>query len=98
MDKVRQYREALNMSQEELALAAGFNRKATISDLETGKSNPRLSTLKAVAEALKVRVIDLFDDAGDDPQAVDLYQRIMSLPEAQRDAFLTVLPEPPKLP
>lgn len=84
------------MTQEDLVSAAHLTRPATLSELENGKTNPRLSTLEAVASALNVRVVDLFDDAGDDPAARELYERIMALPAEQRAAFLTVIPPAPK--
>lgn len=95
-NRIRQIRTAKGMTQEELASAAHLTRLATISDLETGKTNPRLSTLEAVAAALDVRVVDLFADEGDDPSARELYNRIMALPEDQRLAYLTLIPPSPE--
>lgn len=94
-NRIRQLRDARGMSQDVLIEKAKLTRKATLSDLENGKTNPRLSTLEAIAKALEVRVIDLFDDEGDDPSARELYERIMALPEEQREAYKKVLPPAP---
>lgn len=50
------------LTQRQLAELSGWpDRLATISDLELGKSNPTLSTLQAIANALQVPVRDLFE-------------------------------------
>jgi transcriptional regulator with XRE-family HTH domain len=46
-------RTAMNMSQDQLAEAAGISR-ATVVQLESGEGDPRLSTLAALATALTV--------------------------------------------
>jgi transcriptional regulator with XRE-family HTH domain len=48
---IRRYRKALNMSQEELALATGVGRRFLI-DLEAGKPSCQLGRSLLVAEAL----------------------------------------------
>lgn len=45
---------------EALSEKAGL-RKATISDLENGKLDPRYSTLSALAEALNVGIADIME-------------------------------------
>lgn len=52
------FREAAGLTQTRLASEAGV-RIATISDIETGKLDPRLSTMKALAKALGVDVDDI---------------------------------------
>lgn len=60
--KLREVREGRGLTQEELAVKAGV-RQATISDLETGKSQ-RISfaLLGALARDLGVSVRDLFEE------------------------------------
>lgn len=94
--RIRQIREAQGMTQDDLLARTDLNRKATLSDLENGKTNPVLSTLQSIAKALNVRLTDLFDDEGDDPDARILYERIMALPPDQREAFLKVIPPAPQ--
>ncbi|MGQ0565628.1 MAG: helix-turn-helix domain-containing protein [Gemmobacter sp.] len=52
------WRKALGLTQGELAEKAGV-RVATVSDIESGKIDPRLSTLVSLAAALGVGVGDL---------------------------------------
>jgi transcriptional regulator with XRE-family HTH domain len=58
---IRRLRLANNLSQEALADAANL-RQAQISELESGKSNITLDNLQALANALGVRVADLFEE------------------------------------
>jgi len=58
--KIRERREELRMTQEELAQKAGVSRQ-TISSLETGKyENVLVSTLAAIALALDTTVDKIF--------------------------------------
>lgn len=57
---VRRLRQLAELSQEELAKAADL-RQALISEIERGEANPRLESLTKIADALKVRLTDLFD-------------------------------------
>ena len=54
------WRKSVGMTQAELAAAAGI-RPATVSDIESGKIDPRLSTLRALAKALKLGIEDIVD-------------------------------------
>ncbi|ORE93808.1 helix-turn-helix transcriptional regulator [Aurantimonas sp. 22II-16-19i] len=54
------WRKSVGMTQAELAAAAGL-RAATVSDIESRKIDPRLSTLKALATALKLGIEDIVD-------------------------------------
>ena len=53
------WRNAAGLTQGALAIAAGVKRAATISDIESGKIDPRLSTLKAISGALKLDLDDI---------------------------------------
>lgn len=52
------WRQAAGLTQTQLARATGV-RAATISDIESGKIDPRLSTMKALARELGVDVDDI---------------------------------------
>lgn len=54
------WRKAAGLTQVQLAAKAGL-RPASISDIEGGKIDPRLSTLKALADALGLGVEDIVD-------------------------------------
>lgn len=60
-ERLRSTRQRKVLTQEELASKAGV-RKATITELETGKRVPRPSTLRKIAHALGVRAEDFFSE------------------------------------
>jgi len=53
-EQIRNLRGIRGLSQEALAASAGI-RQATVCDIETGKSDPQLSTLLAIADSLGIR-------------------------------------------
>lgn len=60
MNRLREYRESLGLTQAELAKEAGVSR-ATIIDIESGnKSDVKISTLNALAIALKSDIATIF--------------------------------------
>jgi len=63
--KMREYRAALALTQEELAARIGVRRE-TIVFLEKGKYNPSLRLAHAVARALGTTVDDLFSFADEE--------------------------------
>lgn len=60
-NKVRKFRLVAGMTQKELAEKAGTTENA-VSLIESGKRNPRPSTIKKIAEALNVPVEDILRD------------------------------------
>jgi transcriptional regulator with XRE-family HTH domain len=58
---VRVYRAKQNISQIAFAVDAGLTQ-ATVSAIELGHANPRLTTLAGLAEVLNVDVSELFVD------------------------------------
>ena len=59
-EQVKEWREALGLSQRDLAERAGVGY-VLVARLELGQTDPRLSTLRRLAEALNVTVGDLVD-------------------------------------
>jgi transcriptional regulator with XRE-family HTH domain len=55
---LRQIRERQGISQRALAKAAGITQMA-LYELEAGRTDPRLSTLRALAKALNVTVAEI---------------------------------------
>lgn len=56
---IKEFREKLNISQQELSKLSGISQQA-ISAIETGmRRNPGIETLYPIAKALQVRVDDL---------------------------------------
>ena len=54
------WRKSVGLTQSQLAAKAGV-RAASVSDIESRKIDPRLSTLKALAGALKLGIEDITD-------------------------------------
>ncbi len=63
--KIRSYRRAKNLSQEQLAEICGLHR-TYVGAVERGERNVTLSTLEAFAVALGVSVPDLLTPSNDD--------------------------------
>ncbi len=57
---LRRLREKSNLSQEKLSMLADISENQ-IYNLENGKNNPTICTLKKIAEALKITPKDLLD-------------------------------------
>lgn len=53
-EKIRYYRELAEMTQEELALAAGYKGRSSISRIEKGDAEPQQRKIVAIADALGV--------------------------------------------
>lgn len=60
-DRVRERRELLNFTQQEMADALGMKDKSVYSKYETGKSKWRAEHLALLAEVLHVQVGYFFD-------------------------------------
>jgi transcriptional regulator with XRE-family HTH domain len=61
MTKLAEVRHKRGISQRDLAIKSRVNF-VTIARLESGMNDPRVSTLRALAKALKVKVADLIDE------------------------------------
>lgn len=59
--KIRGIREAKGMTAKEVTASAGMGA-AMYSRIETGKTEPSLSTLEKIAQALGTRISDFFDE------------------------------------
>lgn len=58
--RLRELREARNLTQEELAEAAGFSR-SYYTEIETGKRNISLLNLQRLAKCLNIKISELID-------------------------------------
>lgn len=58
---VRQFREQIGISQEELGLRCGLHR-TYISDVERGQRNIGLGNIEAIANGLGVTIVVLFEE------------------------------------
>lgn len=76
--RIKEIRQSKGMSLRMLADLSGTSKESII-NLETGRTDPKLSTLLAVADALHVPLAELFDE----PQPVQQ----PDLPQKQYDAL-----------
>ncbi len=60
-EKIKKLRMKKNMSQNDLAIECNFE-KASMSRLESGRSNPTIRTLQKICLALDIHIIELFRD------------------------------------
>ena len=77
-EKIKLLRERKGMSQAELAKAAGYDSRSSISKIENGDSDPSQKMLIRIAAALDVRPSDLISDESvlsipDHPQGEPVY-------------------------
>lgn len=70
-DRLKQLRKATGLTQQALATAAGMSISVVV-QIESGKiPDPRVGTLKRLAKALGVGLLDLAGDNGGEPEALD---------------------------
>jgi len=60
-ERIKDIRMKKQMTQNDLAIECQFE-KASMSRLESGRSNPTIRTLQRVCKALDVDIIELFKD------------------------------------
>lgn len=58
---IRKYRKEKNMTQKDLGSYIGISN-TYLSDLEVGRTNPSIKTLKRIAKALDVNYVELLRD------------------------------------
>lgn len=61
-EKIRYYRELLELTQDELAIRAGYKTRSSINKIEKGENDPSQKALKKIADALNVNPAILIDD------------------------------------
>lgn len=60
-DNIRKYRKSGKLTQKDLGEAIGISN-TYLSDIETGRTNPSIKTLKKIARALDINYIELLKD------------------------------------
>lgn len=65
-DRIRSFRKGRNLSQRQLAKSAGVTN-ATISLIESGKTNPSVGSLKRVLDGLEISFAEFFEGAQEEP-------------------------------
>jgi len=61
--KTRYYREKLGLTQADLAVAMGYKHHSSVGKIEAGINDIPLSSLKKLADVLRVSPVDLFEDS-----------------------------------
>jgi transcriptional regulator with XRE-family HTH domain len=95
-DKIKKYRTAKGLSQKEIAIDLGIDQ-AQYSRIESGKVEPTLSSLEKIAEALNVRLPELFDDNivldinSYDKSAIDKLRLVEELDEQEKKSIFNII-------
>lgn len=101
-DKIKYYRESINMTQDELAAKAGYAGRSAISRIESGERDISQAKIKLFANILGVSPVELLDDRDPAPVAVQpierdrkkLFEIVEQLPADQMDLYLTLFSLP----
>jgi transcriptional regulator with XRE-family HTH domain len=97
-EKIREYRRRKDFTQAELAEQVGIN-KQNISRYESGKSEPRKSTLQKLADALEVSTDELLglreasadNQVPQDPRLLNLLNEVDQLPAKDKEALIRLM-------
>ena len=68
-ERIKALRQERQMTQNELAIRCNFE-KASMSRIESGKTNVTILTLKKISEALGVQINELFNGQAHSPEPV----------------------------
>jgi transcriptional regulator with XRE-family HTH domain len=60
-DNIHKYRKIRNFTQKELGETIGISN-TYLSDIETGRTNPSIKTLKKIAKGLEINYVELLKD------------------------------------
>lgn len=60
-DNIRKYRKMKNLTQKELGDLVGISN-TYLSDMEIGRTNPSIKTLKRIAKGLEISFVELLKD------------------------------------
>ena len=60
-DNIHKYRKIRNLTQKELGETIGISN-TYLSDIETGRTNPSIKTLKKIAKGLEINYMELLKD------------------------------------
>ncbi|MGM9648837.1 MAG: helix-turn-helix domain-containing protein [Butyricicoccaceae bacterium] len=88
-ERIKQRREYLKMSQEELAHKLGYKSRSSINKIELGANNLTQSKIKAIADALETTpsyIMGWEDDTSLEPVVEHISQSMDAIRKAQRIA------------
>lgn len=108
-ERIIRAREQAGYDREPFALRAGISVKQ-LRRIEQGKSNPRLGTVRKIAETAGVAITDIRPDLDEEEQQIraqldrieekldEILERLRRLPPAEDDETPTDLPDEPESP
>ena len=90
--RMRELREGRRLRLRDIADRSGLS-ESFLSQLERGRANASVASLLKIAEALDIKVADLFDDQGGRPQVLHKFERpVIAFGIAARKYMLTPRP------
>lgn len=78
-DSIRIYREKKGLNQSELAAAAGYKTRSSITKIEKNENIPSPQKILAIADALEVGLIDLIKDVPPESIGENNYQVVVAM-------------------
>ena len=88
---IKRLRLEQGMTQMDLAVKAGIDRVATISDLENNRGNPTLQTLNQIAVALGVTLRQLFELENVEQDVEELIRSIQNLKDRDKASIRALI-------
>ena len=58
---IKKYRKQRGLSQIDLAVEVGIDR-SYLSEIENGRTNPSINVLYAIADSLKLQIVQIFEE------------------------------------
>lgn len=96
-ERVKAYRTALGMSQQELAEASGYTSRTSIAKIEAGKTDVPRAKVDALAAALEVSPTELMiDDVKAytiNDEVLEIAKKIQRLDPLRKKLVMTILDE-----
>jgi transcriptional regulator with XRE-family HTH domain len=95
-DKIKKHRTIKGLSQKEIAISLGIDQ-AQYSRIESGKVEPTLSSLEKIADALNVKLTELFDENitldinSYDKSAIDKLRLVEELDEQEKKSIFNII-------
>lgn len=95
-DKIKLFRTNKGLSQKEIALSVGIDQ-AQYSRIESGKVEPTISSLEKIAEALGIKVVELFNEEKPidinsyDKSIVDKLRLLDELDDIEKNSIFNII-------
>lgn len=95
-DRIKLFRTNKGLSQKEIALSVGIDQ-AQYSRIESGKVEPTISSLEKIAEALDIKVVELFNEEKPidinsyDKSIVDKLRLLDELDDIEKNSIFNII-------